>query len=65
MKSTKPSTGISKRPIRNASTAAPVFGDLPAAEENPVNLAADLTVAPPPLLHATMETFMTTQAVNG
>ena len=65
MKSAKPSTGISKRPIRKASTTAPVFGDLLATEENPMNLAADPTVAPPPSLRATVETFMTTQAVNG
>jgi len=64
MKSAKPSTEISKRPIRKASTAAPISSDLPAAEENPVDLAVDPIVAPPPSFHAMVETFMTTQAAN-
>ena len=65
MKNAKPSTGISKRPIKKASTATLVSGDLPVAEENPVDLAADPMVAPPPSLHAMVETFMTTQVANG
>ena len=65
MKSAKPSTEISKRPIRKASTASPISSDLPTTEENPVDLAADPIVAPPPSLHAMVETFMTTQAANG
>ena len=68
MKSAKPSTEISKRPIGEAFIATPTSGDQPAAEEILVDPATDDTVDPiaaPLSLDAMMETFMTTQATNG
>ena len=75
MKSVEPSTGSSKR-SQAASTTAPTFGAMPAAEETFVNSTtavnpsggaddADPTVAPPLSLHAMMKSFMTTQVAHG
>ena len=76
MKSVEPSTGISKRPRGETSTAALAFGDMPADEEVHMDPIAavdpsgdddivDPTVTPPFSLRAMMKSFMTTQAAHG
>ena len=76
MKSVGPSTGISKRPRGETSTAALIFGDMIATEEVHVDPTAvvdpsgdddivDPTVTLPLSLCAMMKSFMTTQAAHG
>ena len=76
MKSSKPSTGTSKRSRGEASTTIPASGAMPAAKETFVDLIAvvdppsvtedvDPTVASPLSLYAIMQSFMTTQATHG
>ena len=71
MKSVEPSTGTLKRLQGEASTIAPASGIMLVAKETFVDPTAamdpssgaddiDLTVAPPLLLYAMMESFMTT-----
>ena len=71
MKSAEPSTEISKKSWREASTTAFASGAMPAAEETFMDLTTvvdpssgaddvDPTVAPPLSLYAMMESFMTT-----
>ena len=79
MKSVKPSTRTSKRPRVEASTAAPAFGDQPAAIDpakeihvDPIAIVdpagdaktIDPIFTPPLSLYAMMETFMTTKAAH-
>ena len=76
MKRVEPSTGMSKRSREEASTTAPAFGIMPAAEETFVDPTTavdpssgdndvDPTVAPPLSLPTMMESFMTTQSTYG
>ena len=76
MKSAEPSTGTSKRPRGEASTAALASGDIPTAKEVHVDPIAtmdpfsdddvvDPTVTSPLSLYAMMKSFMTTQAAHG
>nr|POF18457.1 hypothetical protein CFP56_62225 [Quercus suber] len=80
-KNAKPSTGTSKRPRVEASTAGPATGDhlatvdpifkeihvdpTVAVDPNANAKTADLAVTLPLLLRAMMNTFMTTQAAHG
>ena len=76
MKSAEPSTGTSKRPRGEASTATPTSSDMPTAKEVHMNPIAtmdpssdddvvDPTVTSPLSLCAMMKSFMTTQAAHG
>ena len=73
MKRVEPSTGMSKRSREEASTTAPAFGIMPAAEETFVDPTTavdpssgdndvDPTVTPYFSLCVMMESFMTIQA---
>ncbi|XP_075655011.1 uncharacterized protein LOC142625203 [Castanea sativa] len=75
IKNVKPSTGTSKRPRGEASTATPASGDMHAAEEvhvDPTTVVdpfgdddvVDPIVTPSLSLRAMMESFMTTQAAH-
>ena len=76
MKSVEPSTGTSKRPRGEASTATPASGDMPTTKEVHVNPtiamdpssdedAINLIVTPLLSLCAMMESFFTTQVPHG